>query len=60
MHDEIAEYDAVFMTGTSPMVLPFNCIDDKIFNVRLPLIEKLRNLYLEKAEESIGLFRSEL
>lgn len=57
--DDIKKYEGVFMTGTSPMVLPFNCIDDKFFNVKFPLIERLRNLYLKKAEASIGLFRSE-
>src|SRR5664280_1239779 len=57
--DDLREYDAVFMTGTSPMVLPFNCIGDKYFNVRLPMVERLRKLYLEKAEASIGLFRAE-
>ena len=57
--DDISEYDAVFMTGTSPMVLPFNCIGDKYFNVRIPLVERLRKLYLEKAEASIGLFSAE-
>ena len=57
--EDIQEYDAVFMTGTSPMVLPFYCIDDKLFNVKLSLIERLRQLYMVKAEESILLFRSE-
>jgi branched-chain amino acid aminotransferase len=57
--DEITQYDAIFMTGTSPMVLPFNCIDDKIFNVTFPLVESLRILYLQKADASIGYFRSE-
>lgn len=57
--DEISEFDAVFMTGTSPKVLPFYCIDKNIFNVRLPLIEKLRLLYMLKAEESIRVFRYE-
>ena len=57
--DNIKDYDAVFMTGTSPMVLQFCCIDDKYFNVAIPLIERLRKLYLEKAEASISLFRSE-
>ena len=57
--NEISEYDAVFMTGTSPMVLPFCCIDDKCFNVELPLMERLRKLYMIKAEESIRLFRYE-
>jgi branched-chain amino acid aminotransferase len=56
---EIEKYDAVFMTGTSPIVLPFCCIDDKFFNVKLPLIEKLRNLYLKKAEASFSQFISE-
>jgi branched-chain amino acid aminotransferase len=57
--DEIAHYDSVFMTGTSPMVLPFNCIDDKFFKVKFPLIESLRMIYLQKADASIGNFRSE-
>lgn len=54
--DSIAEYDAAFMTGTSPMVLPFSSINETIFNVGLPLINRLRNLYLQKAEESIQVF----
>jgi len=56
---EILEYDAVFMTGTSPMVLPFYCIEDKFFEVGSPLMKKLRQLYIIKAEESIRLFRPE-
>jgi branched-chain amino acid aminotransferase len=54
--DTISGYDAVFMTGTSPMVLQFYCIDDTYFNVRIPLIENLRKLYIEKTEESIRAF----
>jgi branched-chain amino acid aminotransferase len=54
--DDITDYDAVFMTGTSPMVLQFNCIDDVYFNVRIPLIELLREKYLLKVEESIRQF----
>lgn len=50
----INEYDAVFMTGTSPMVLPFSIIGNERFNVKFPLIEKLRNIYLKKAMESIS------
>jgi branched-chain amino acid aminotransferase len=57
--DDISEYDAVFMTGTSPIVLPFYCIDDKFFNVKHPLMERLRKLYLVKAEESTLHFRAE-
>jgi branched-chain amino acid aminotransferase len=58
--EDIGNYDGVFMTGTSPMVLPFNCIDDMMFSVKFQLIEKLRKLYLQKAEASVLLFRSEL
>lgn len=57
--DTIAEYDAVFMTGTSPMVLPFRMIGNNEFRVRFALIEKLRNIYVMKIEESIRNFRSE-
>jgi len=57
--DDIASYDAVFMTGTSPMVLQFYCIDNIYFNVRLPLIERLRQLYMVKSEESIRRFLSD-
>jgi branched-chain amino acid aminotransferase len=55
--DEILEFDAVFMTGTSPMVLPFNCIDDKTFDVKSPLMERLRHLYSARVEERNGIFR---
>ena len=58
--EDISEFDAVFMTGTSPMVLPFYCIDDKFFDVKLPLVQRLRQLYMAKAEDSIRLFRPEL
>jgi branched-chain amino acid aminotransferase len=57
--DEIAEYDGVFMTGTSPMVLPFYCINDTYFQTGIPVIEKLRKLYVKRAEESLNQFRLE-
>jgi branched-chain amino acid aminotransferase len=53
----LSDYEAVFMTGTSPMVLAFSSIDDKRFKVRVPMIEKLRQLYISRAEESISVFR---
>ncbi|HPA87117.1 MAG TPA: aminotransferase class IV [Bacteroidales bacterium] len=56
--DTIGNFDAVFMTGTSPMVLPFCCIDDVRFRVDIPVIADLRRLYSEKADESIQLFIS--
>jgi branched-chain amino acid aminotransferase len=55
--DETGNYEAVFMTGTSPMVLPFNCINDVFFNVNNPLMKKLRELYMERVEESIRRFK---
>ncbi len=57
--EELDNYDSVFMTGTSPMVLPFYSIGDKLFNVKSPLIKQLRQLYIVKAEESIRTFRTE-
>lgn len=54
--DSMQDYDAAFMTGTSTMVLQFYCIGDIYFNVRIALIENLRSLYFEKAEESIKWF----
>jgi branched-chain amino acid aminotransferase len=57
--DRITEYESVIMTGTSPVVLPFNCIDNKLFDVKHHLIVLLRNRYLVKAEESIRQFKLE-
>jgi branched-chain amino acid aminotransferase len=57
--NDISEYDVIFMTGTSPIVLPFCCIGDKSFKVGSPLMERLRELYMMKAEESIRIFRYE-
>ena len=57
--NDLSEFDSVFMTGTSPMVLPFSCINDRFFNARQPLIKNLRELYIMKAEASVKLFRNE-
>jgi branched-chain amino acid aminotransferase len=54
--DKISEYQSVFMTGTSPLVLPFYCIDDTYFKPNHPLIAHLRNMYLLRVEESIRQF----
>ncbi len=58
MADRITDYEAVFMTGTSPLVLPFFSVDDKYFNVNNELISNLRQLQIIKVEESIRQFRS--
>lgn len=57
--EEMEKYDAVFMTGTSPMVLPFSSIGEKLFNVKFPVTGLLRKLYIEKANESTRSFRME-
>jgi branched-chain amino acid aminotransferase len=57
--DKISEFDSVIMTGTSPMVLPFSSIDKTFFNVNHHLIEQLRNLYIQKSEESMRQFAEE-
>jgi len=57
--DKISEYESVIMTGTSPAVLPFYCIDNKFFNAKHHLISLLRNLYLVKVEESMHRFARE-
>ncbi len=56
--EDLSGFDAVFMTGTSPMVIPFCCIDEHPFKVTNPIIKILRDLYIKKAEESISFFRS--
>jgi branched-chain amino acid aminotransferase len=56
---KIADYEAVFMTGTSPMLLPFSSIAHDRFKVSLPIMEKLRELYLLRVVGSINSFRSE-
>ena len=57
--DKISEYESVIMTGTSPVVLPFYCIDNIFFKVNHPLIAQFRNMYLIRAEESIRRFGTE-
>ncbi len=54
--DSISEYEAAFLTGTSPMVLPFRTIGNTSFNVNVPMIGHLKKMYLQKAEESIQAF----
>lgn len=51
---EIGQYDAVFLTGTSPKVLPVNRIDDQVFKVNNPMVEQLRIKYNSVIENYIG------
>jgi len=54
--DSIAVYDTVFMTGTSPIVLPFSQIGSVSFSTGHHFLELLRHKYLVKAGESVRLF----
>jgi len=51
--DEIQEYDSVLMSGTSPILLPFKYVDNYAFTVENATVEKLRNMFWQKAEQSI-------
>ncbi len=57
--DAIAGFDTVFMTGTSPIVLPFSQIESISFNTGHYLLGLLRNQYLLRADESLRLFSGE-
>lgn len=55
--DEIAEFDSVFMTGTSPMVLPVNAIGSLAFRTDNHVITMITELYSARVRESITSFR---
>lgn len=52
----LGKCDAVFMTGTSPMVLQFFSVGGFFYKVPTPMIDNLRKLYIVKAEESTSRF----
>lgn len=55
--NELNNFDAVIMTGTSPVAIPFSSVDNIIFKTDFTIIQKIRQLYFEKADESIRDFR---
>ena len=55
--DEIVNYESVFMTGTSPMVLPIKMIDEIGFRVDNKLSRRLLELYMMRVKESLAAFR---
>jgi branched-chain amino acid aminotransferase len=55
--DEIAGFDSVFMTGTSPMVLPVNSVGALAFSTDNQIIAKVSDLYSARVKESITSFR---
>jgi len=44
------QFQAAFLTGTSPMILPICAIDNIIYKTDLPLLIKLRELYNQLIE----------
>ena len=54
---EISRFSSVFITGTSPMVLPVQKIDNQIYEVSNPIVERIRLLYAGKAADSIRSYK---
>jgi branched-chain amino acid aminotransferase len=52
--DDLGNYESSFITGTSPMVLPLCCINERSFNVKHPLMERLRRSYMSRVEEDLA------
>jgi branched-chain amino acid aminotransferase len=50
---EVCNYDGVFLTGTSPKVLPVNAIDDCRFNVANRFVKELMDFYNRKIDDYI-------
>lgn len=46
----LKDFDAAFLTGTSPLILPINCIDVISFNPGNPLLRQLMNYYFALLE----------
>jgi branched-chain amino acid aminotransferase len=48
--NKLDQYDAAFLTGTSPKVLPVSSIDNHVYKTDLPLLIKLQDLYNQSIE----------
>ncbi len=44
---ELAHYDAAFLSGTSPLILPINRIDDLHFNPQWPILQEIMKYYFQ-------------
>lgn len=51
--DEIRNYEAAFLTGTSPKVLPINAVDECKFQANHRLVSQLMDSYNKKIREYI-------
>ncbi|MDX9929213.1 MAG: aminotransferase class IV [Bacteroidales bacterium] len=54
---KMADYESLFMTGTSPMVLPIRRVDEHEFSVVNSLMVRLMKHYHDRVSESISSFR---
>jgi len=52
---ELQTYQAAFITGTSPLILPISRIDDLAFNPRHPLLQQLMQWYFALLTAPAGL-----
>ncbi len=52
--DELDNVDSIFITGTSPKILPVRSIDDRIFNVENKQLRFLMSAYNDLLEEYIS------
>lgn len=57
MEAEISRFRSVFITGTSPMVLPVQKIENQTYEVNNPIVERIRLLYAGMAGESIRRYK---
>lgn len=49
--NSLDQYEAAFLTGTSPKILPISSIDNIIYKTDLPLLIKLQELYDKMIED---------
>jgi branched-chain amino acid aminotransferase len=54
---ELNDFQSVFITGTSPMVLPAISIDNHFFVAENAIVERLRLRYRQLAEDSIMMYQ---
>ena len=55
--NQLADFNTIFMTGTSPGILPFCCISSLELKPEHWLIPELLELYGKKVEESLRWFQ---
>ncbi len=51
---ELSSFDAAFLTGTSPKLLPIRSIGGRVFDVQNRAVKKLMDAYNEMIQEYIG------